>query len=190
MEEMDMRRRTIEWAVAALVVLATSLPALAQGGKIDLSRLDYSATAVETVEVTLDGPLLRMAAKFMRGQDSDDREIASMIETLQGIYVKSFTFDGPGKWTARDLAAIKAQVGPQWQRIVNVKNRDGEDIEIYFLPKGDILDGIVIVAAEPSELTVVNLVGHIDLDKLSRLENQFGIPEMGLDPSKDVKGKK
>lgn len=185
-----MKRRTIEWVVAALAVLATALPALAQGGKIDLSRLDYATTAVETVEVTLDGPLLRMAAKFMQSQEGDDREIAAMIETLQGIYVKSFTFDEPGKWAAKDLAAIKAQIGPQWQRIVNVKSRDGEDVEIYFLPRGDVLDGIVIVAAEADELTVVNLVGHIDLDKLSRLENQFGIPEMGLDPAKAEKGKK
>jgi hypothetical protein len=174
--------RTIEWALAVTAALLISLPAFGQSAKIDISSIDYSATAIETVEVTLDGPLLRMAAKFMR--NDDDREIAEMIESLEGIYVKSFTFDGPGKWTPGDVAAIKAQIGPSWQRIVNVKSREGEDVEIYFLPRGESLAGIVIVAAEENELTVVNIVGSIDLDKLSRLENQFGIPEMGLDTTR------
>ena len=183
-----MKRRTTEWALALVLCLASALPALAQTGKIDISKLDYSATAAETVEVTLDGPLLRMASKFMKSQGADDREIAGVIDTLEGIYVKSFTFDGPGKWTHKDIAAIKAQIGPQWQRIVNVKSRDGENVEIYFLPKGDKLAGIVIVAVEEDEITVVNLVGHIDLERLSSLENQFGIPKMGLEQSKAGKG--
>jgi len=174
---------------AALVValLWMTLPALGQSAKIDLSRIDYSATAEETVEVTLDGPLLRMAAKFMRNDDPEDAETAEMIENLEGIYVKSFTFDGPGQWNASDVAMIKSQIGPQWQRIVNVKSRDGENVEIYFLPNGELLAGIVIVATEDDELTVVNLVGPVDLDRLSRLENQFGIPEMGLDATSGKK---
>lgn len=176
-----MRRRTIDWIVATAVIVLAALPVFGQGARIDISRIDYSATAEETVEVTLDGPVLRMAAKFMRSEDPDDREIAEMIENLEGIYVKSFTFAEPGMWTPGDVEAIKAQIGPQWQRIVNVKSRDGEDVEIYFLPKGEQLAGIVIVATEDDELTVVNLVGPVDLDKLSRLENQFGIPEMGLE---------
>jgi len=171
----------IELTMVMMLVVGVALPALGQSAKIDISRIDYSATAEETVEVTLDGPLLRMAAKFMRSEDPEDREIADMIEQLEGIYVKSFSFDGPGMWTTGDIEAIKAQIGPQWQRIVNVKSRDGENVEIYFLPKGEALAGIVIVATEDDELTVVNLVGPVDLDKLSRLENQFGIPEMGLE---------
>ena len=182
-----MRRRTIELMLVMLLVVGVALPALGQSAKIDISRIDYSATAEETVEVTLDGPVLRMAAKFMRNDDPEDREIADMIERLEGIYVKSFSFDGPGMWTKADIDAIKAQIGPQWQSIVNVKSRDGEDVEIYFLPKGDTLAGIVIVATEEDEVTVVNLVGPVDLDKLSRLENQFGIPPMGLEETKSKK---
>lgn len=185
-----MKRPTIELALALIVLLGAALPALGQSAKIDISKIDYSATASETVEVTLDGPMLRMAAKFMRSEDSGGREVAEMIENLEGIYVKSFSFDGPGMWSAADVAAIRAQIGPRWQRVVNVKSRDGENVEIYFLPKGDALEGIVIVAAEENELTVVNLVGMVDLDKLSRLENQFGIPEMGLEDTKTAKEKK
>jgi hypothetical protein len=185
-----MRRRTIEWIVAIVVFAVAGLPALGQGARIDISSIDYSATAEETVEVTLDGPVLRMAAKFMRSESPGDREIAEMIEKLEGIYVKSFSFAEPGMWTSGDVEAIKAQIGPLWQRIVNVKSRDGENVEIYFLPQGEQLAGIVIVATEDDELTVVNLVGPVDLDKLSRLENQFGIPAMGLDQQETKKAGK
>lgn len=177
-----MKPRATELALALAILLGASLPALGQNARIDISKIDYSATAEETVEVTLDGPLLRLAAKFMRSEGGgDDREVAEMIENLEGIYVKSFSFGKPGMYKTSDVAAIKSQIGPQWQRIVNVKSRDGEDVEIYFLPKGDSLAGVVIVAAEEDELTVVNLVGSIDLEKLSSLENQFGIPAMGLE---------
>ena len=37
---------------------------------------------------------------------------------------------------------------------------------------------MAIIAAEPTELTVVNIVGAIDIDKLSALEGKMGIPKL------------
>jgi hypothetical protein len=34
---------------------------------------------------------------------------------------------------------------------------------------------------------VVNIVGPIDLQKLSKLEGQFGVPELGIEPDKTKK---
>ena len=41
-----------------------------------------------------------------------------------------------------------------------------------------------IIAAQPKELTVVNIVGSIDLDQLSKLGGQFGIPKIDVEPEK------
>jgi hypothetical protein len=38
-----------------------------------------------------------------------------------------------------------------------------------------------VLAAEPRALTVVNVVGAIDLAKLRDLEGNFGIPKFGLE---------
>jgi hypothetical protein len=38
---------------------------------------------------------------------------------------------------------------------------------------------MALIATEPRELTIVNIVGAIDLDKLHKLEGHFGVP--GLD---------
>ncbi len=43
------------------------------------------------------------------------------------------------------------------------------------------ITGLVIIAAEPRELTIVNLVGPIDLDRLAGLQGQFGIPKISTE---------
>lgn len=47
------------------------------------------------------------------------------------------------------------------------------------MDKGKIA-GLVVIAAEPREFTIVNIVGPIDLDQLSSLGGQFGIPKVDL----------
>jgi len=44
-----------------------------------------------------------------------------------------------------------------------------------------------VLAAEDKELTVVNIVGNIDLEKLARLEGHLGIPDLEIGPSKKPK---
>jgi hypothetical protein len=43
---------------------------------------------------------------------------------------------------------------------------------------GDKVTGLVIIATEPREFTIVNINGPIDIDRLAELSGQFGIPEM------------
>jgi hypothetical protein len=115
--------------------------------------------------------------------DEDDREGLEVIKNLKGIYVKSFTFDKPGDYSQEDVEAIRSQLhAPAWSRIVTARDkREGETTEIYLMTErdgGNVL-GMAIIAAEPTELTVVNIVGPVDIDKLSQLEGKMGIPRLG-----------
>lgn len=49
---------------------------------------------------------------------------------------------------------------------------------------GDQIGGLAVVSIEPKEVTIVNIVGPIDLEKLSQLEGSFGVPYLNLPPSK------
>ena len=40
---------------------------------------------------------------------------------------------------------------------------------------------------DDKELTVVNIVGPVDVDKLARLEGQLGIPDLGIGSPKNKK---
>ena len=62
--------------------------------------------------------------------------------------------------------------------------KDGENVEVYLLNIGDQIGGLAVVSLEPKEFTVVNIVGPINLEKLSQLEGSFGVPYLNLPPAK------
>jgi hypothetical protein len=43
---------------------------------------------------------------------------------------------------------------------------------------------LAIIATEPKQLTLVNIVGAIDLDTLSELGGHMGIPDVDVDKKK------
>jgi hypothetical protein len=170
--------------VIFLMGLLCSYSLWAQEGRLQISHLDkLAAKAGETVDVNLDGALLQTASKFLSGKNPGEAPVKDLIAGLKGIYVKSFEFENEGEYSPEDLAAIRNQIqGPQWARMVGVRSKkDKEEVDIYLRTESGKVSGLVILCAEPKELTVVNIVGSIDLDKLSALEGQFGIPEMDLE---------
>jgi hypothetical protein len=155
------------------LTLATALPAAAQ--KINLDFPELASKAAETVDVTLDGSMLQMAAGFLSKED--DREVRDMVQKLQGVYVRSYSFDHDNEYDPRVVDRVRAQLGAGWKKIVNVSKRD-EKVEIYALPRGNTFGGLVVISSEPRELTVVNIVGPINMDQLSSLGGNFGIPKV------------
>lgn len=167
-----------------LTVLLLSATALqAQRIQIDLPPA-LASKAVETVDVTLDGPLLRLAARFLDNSDGDERVARDMIGKLQGIYVKSYQFDDDNAYDMAVVDKVRAQLGPSWKRLVLVKERN-EHTEIHADMRGEAVVGLVVIAAERRELTIVNLVGPIDVEKLANLEGHFGIPRSHRDGKRE-----
>lgn len=180
-------------AAAAALALWAALPARAQNPKLDLGNLSKLADkADEVVDVTLDGSTLKFAEKFMQSDEDekDDAEALNMIRNLTGIYVKSFEFDKPDQYSDADVDAIRAQLkGPGWSKMVDVHSkRDHELDEVYIMTgaSGKNL-GLAVISAEKQELTVVNIVGPIDMDHLADLQGKLGIPD-DLDLKGDSKG--
>ncbi len=164
---------------------ATSLPTRAQDARLKFSNLDHLATkAATSVNVNIDGFLLQQAAKFLSGKDPEEAKVKEMIAGIKGIYVRSFEFDEAGAYTQADVQAIRAQLQrePGWTSIVEVRSkRDDLNIEVYVKRDGDRVAGLAVIGSEPKELTVVNIVGAVDLDKLSQLEGNFGVPLLELE---------
>ena len=157
------------------ILLCVTAPVYGQRLTIDFP--DLSDRAKEVVDVTLDGSLLRVAAKFLSSSDPDERAARDIVGSLQGIYVKSYTFEKEGEYDKAIVDRLRTQL-TTWKKIVSVKERGRETSDIYLDMRGDTVAGLAIINAEPRELTVVNIVGPIDLEKLSKLEGQFGIPRM------------
>jgi len=168
------------------LLIAMPLLVQAQDPRLQLGSLDHLAgKANQTVDVKVDERLMKIAAKFLSDKDADEREVKKLVEGLKGIYVKSFEFDTEGQYTAADLETIRTQLrGPGWTRLVNVMSKKDGNVEVYLLFNGDQVGGLAVLHTDAKELTVVNIVGPIDLDKLAQLEGQFGVPEMGIEKTK------
>lgn len=173
------------WAglLVGLTLFCMALPASAQDARLKLEHLEkLSAKAAEVTNVTLDGDMLQLAAKFL-DMDKDDPEtgqVKDLIKKLKGIYIKSFEFEQSNQYSAADVEEIRTQLAaPSWSKIVeNRDKRAKETNEIYVMKDAhNNIAGVAILVAEPKELTVVNIVGPVDLDKLSALDGKFGIPE-------------
>ena len=160
----------------ALTILAT-LPAAAQQ-RINLDFPGLADKAEEVVDITLDGEMLRMASKFLSGKDAEERAVRDMVNGLHGIYVRSYEFANDGEYDRSLVQSVKKQLGPTWKPIVTVRSKKKENVDILADMRGDRAMGLVVIAAEPREFTIVNINGPIDLERLADLEGQFGIPEI------------
>src|SRR5438874_7304842 len=178
MKGLTMTRYVTNLILTLIAALALPLTASAQGTRLNLDFPDLAAKASETTDVTLDGPMLRLAGKFLSSSDADERAAKEMINGLTGIYVRSYEFEHEGEYDKSQAERIRTQLGPSWKKIVKVSSRTKEDVDIYADTRGDAITGLPIISAEPKEFTVVNIVGPVDLEKLAGLEGQFGIPHI------------
>lgn len=168
------------------LLLALPFVVHAQDSRLQLNSLDHLAgKANQTVDVNIDERLMKLASKLFNKEDADEEQVKKLIEGLKGIYVKSFEFDNPGEYSPADLETIRTQLrGPGWTRLVNVRSKKEGNVEVYLLFNGDQVGGLAVLSFEEKELTVVNIVGPVSLDKLAELEGQFGVPELGIEKSK------
>ena len=174
--------KTIIVLFTLILLPAGATAARGQDVKIPANVERLAAKAVETVNVTVDGALLQLAGKFLSSTDPDQKKIKTLIGNLKGIYVRSFEFANEGEYSAADVDSLRSQLrSPEWSKMVTVSSKKGGDnVDVFFKMEKDKIAGLVVIAAEPKELTFVNIVGPIDLDQLSSLGGQFGIPKVDL----------
>lgn len=167
-----------------LAFIALLLPAAAQEFKIpaNLDRLADKAT--EVVDVTLDANMLQLASRFLSDKDPDQARVKKLVTGLKGVYVKSFEFEKTGEYEDSDVIALRSQLkGPAWTRIVGVRSKkNGDNADVFIGSDAGQVTGLVVIAAEPKELTVVSIVGSIKPEDLRDLGGNFGIPKIEIGP--------
>src|SRR5437660_8571343 len=182
----------LKFALVSALLAIGGVSATAQGAKLQLDQLDMLANrANEAVDVKLDEHLMQTTAKFFSGKGTDDAEIRDLIKNVKGIYVKSFSFEKENEYSPAEVESVLSQLrSSSWNKIIGVKSKkDGDNVDVYLMTIGDEIAGLAVVSAEPKEFTVVNIVGPINLQKLSQLEGSFGVPFLNLPPPKPKTGK-
>ncbi|HXJ39643.1 MAG TPA: DUF4252 domain-containing protein [Bryobacteraceae bacterium] len=164
----------------ALIALALPLaaPLAAQEG-FDFKTLDkLGANAKNRTNVTLDGDMLKLASGFLGG-NKDTESAKTLVDSLKGVYIRSWEFDKKNQYNEADLDPLRAYLKQfKWNRVVESRE-DGEISEIYLLPEaGGKLGGVAIISAEPKEVTVVYINGSMKPDDINKLSGSMGIPDL------------
>ncbi|MBM3460306.1 MAG: DUF4252 domain-containing protein [Armatimonadetes bacterium] len=165
-----------------LLMLTVAGGAMAQEFQNLIDWSKFESKADETVNVNLDGMMLQLAKGFVGGKDGPPG-VQGVVQGLRGVFVRSFKFDRVGGYAIEDVNALRAKVtSMQYQAIVDVRSNkgSGDNTSIYVKTNGEVIDGLVVIAAEPRELTVVHLAGNIDPSALQQLGGKFGIPNVHL----------
>lgn len=170
-----------------VLLLAALMPLSAQQFKFNLENLEKKAS--DTVDVSLNGSTLQFAAKFLDGKDPEEAKVKKLMSGIVGIYVKSFQFKAEGTWSQADLDSVRKQLHePEWSRIVGVKSsEDRENTEVFVRTENKKIAGVAVIAAEAKQLTVVNIVGEVDLESLADLSGHFGLPKLETVPARKSK---
>src|ERR1043165_7635989 len=160
-----------------LLAGCTATVTFGQSARLQLGHLDrLEAVADQTVEVTVDQKVLNLAKIFLiKSKDPNQQKIRELIGEIEGIYVKHFTFERAGQYSLADIEAIRSQLnGPGWARMAGVRSkRNNQNLDVYTMIEGSRIGGLAVIAAEEKELTIVNIIGPIDLEKLMSLEGSF-----------------
>jgi hypothetical protein len=149
---------TVTFGVALLI------PAGAQTIDINLDKL--AAKAKEKAEITLDGSMLTEALKRA------PEKVKGSVSNVSRFTLRHYEFEKPGEYSDADIEGIRKQASSSsgWAHIISTKE-EHESVDIYMLNQGGKPGGFLLIAAEEKELTVVHVVGSIDLASLKEVVN-------------------
>ena len=170
----------VAWQAVCLAVCAGGVVARAQLPAPSPVEQRLAASAKHMTEVTLNQNMLQFAAKFMNGKDSDkDKDVAKLIQGLQGIYVREYDFDKDHAYTQADLDALRTYMqGQSWSPMVQERTRGvSVGTDVYVKLVNGQMQGLYVLDAEERELDLVLILGPINVNDLSELGGSFGIPK-------------
>ena len=127
------------------------------------------------VEVNLSGKLISLVAKAAK----PNPEVTELLNMLKGVYVRVYendtaTFNKLVRHYEEKLAQEK------WEVIAKVKE-ETETVQVRILLGEDIIFGLFVMVAGEIEVTLVNIVGEINPERIGELLenlNNLGLPHI------------
>jgi Domain of unknown function (DUF4252) len=170
-----MRTRALLAGTAGLML---PLLACSQGPELRLpSSPDFGQPVTETVNITLGALPMKFVASLMGGDEGDGSDNAALGKTLAGVksvQIRSYRFESDYACPEADLGSLRSQLAaPGWTRLVEAQRRDKGNVAVYLALDDHVVRGLAILACQPREFTIVNVVGTIDVDQVARLRHSF-----------------
>jgi hypothetical protein len=168
-----------------------TLPLLAAAANPQLRLPSFSSLreqATESVDIDLGWLPLHLTSWLMdHDDDPESAAVGKTIRNLKSVQIRSYSFGADFTYPQAEIDQLRAQLAqPGWSPLVQVRKRadqDGkgrENVDIYVALEDEKVKGLVIIACDAREFTVVHIVGTIDLDQIASLRKTFVPPGKGM----------
>lgn len=173
-----MKSSFIGKALAFCLTALLALPAAAQEdalkgyeGYVDFGEL-RDIFGEPTVQIAVGEALLNMVGSLSA---EEDPEAAALFSRLKGVRVNVFEnrdIPAEGMDFVKDVSAKLSSLG--WESVVTV-NSENEQVRIFMKMSGDQVDGLTVMAVEPTEAVFVNVIGSINPSELEKVMDNFDV---------------
>lgn len=167
-----------------LAIFAVLLPTIAAAQNPELNLPDFkfvAHNATESVNISLGPWLLHTVASLIDDHDADGAATKRLFAGIESIRVRTYEFDGNAVPTAAIDSVRRQLEGPGWSQLLQSRDRNhGDGVEIYLMTERDRTKGFALIATEPREITIINIVGSISLEDLPKLEQRLQLPSVKL----------
>lgn len=171
-------RTLLVWMTTAALTTSVVLagPETKSPGAIDLTGLSASASKKgQFVEVRLTPALIQLAARLAADSEPD---VARLIAKLQSVHVNVVSLADDNRDKVSDqIVGIRTKLDEDgWERVVTVRD-NGADIAVHCRTRGtEAVEGLVVSIMDGGkEAILVNVVGDIQPEELSRIGARLGI---------------
>ena len=116
----------------------------------------FAQGATEVTDVNLDKDMLSMVS----GKNKDKGNASELAGKMDFVVVHSYTYDKPGMYRLEDVEIFRKRLKDgSWNCFVHVKEKDGAT-DVCMRNGGGETNEMVVMTAEPKELTFVHIKGH------------------------------
>ena len=160
---------------AAVLFVAAPFQAMAtppqQKDELFAGAEKFAKNAKSSTEVNLDKNMLGMAGKYV---DDSDKEAAGLTKKLDFVIVRDYEYDKPGQYNMADVEEFRNRLDSGgWSHVVKERSAT-ESTDVCMKTDSDGVTELVVIDAEPNELTFVHLKGHMSMSDLEKAGGKYG----------------
>jgi len=159
-----------------IFLVAASLQALGapqQKDELFAGTEKFAQGAKSTTEVNLDKNMLAMANK---SGDKGNKPGTDLMKKMDFVIVREYQYEKPGQYNLAEIEKFRKRLDNSgWSHMVKERSATESTDVCIKTDNGGEFSELVVIEAEPTELTFVHLKGHMSLDELIKAGGKYGV---------------
>jgi hypothetical protein len=148
----------------------------AQGPQLELPDFDHlRGKATETIDISLGSFVFFLTRHAMDDEDLQSAAVRDLLKGVKSMRVRHYEFDDDFVYSRSELDDVRSQLAARgWNTLARIRDRrKNQEIDICVALENEKITGLAIVATEPREFTIINVVGKLDVAQVAALREKF-----------------